>query len=288
MALETSTMQSAAQPAQTTQTPPQPQSGQQFASPDPAESQSSSQSAPPLQNEFMLPNQPEPEYLLVEWLADSRIAQKRSREYYSSLAVIVLLLSLILFFANQVLLIFVLVSFLFVTYVLASVKPETVHNVITTYGVRYQDRLFYWEQLGAFWLSEHHGEVQVHIHAPAPMLSNQIILLPANSASPVPVTIEDLIDILGRYLPYEEPSPTQIDRWVTWIEEKFPLESKRSPQPANTEPTSASQPTPAPQPAQPPTAPASDAATPPQPQPASQSPAQPTTPTTPQVPPRQR
>lgn len=178
----------------------------------------------PEQQEFYLPNQPEPEYLFVEWLADSRISQKRSKEYYSSLAVIVLLLSLILFFANQVLLIFVLVSFLFVTYVLASVKPETVRNALTTYGVRYRDRLFYWEQLGRFWISEHRGQVQLHIEAPAPMLSNQIILLPSNAASPTPVTMEDMVSIIGRYLPYEEPTPTQIDRWVNWIEEKFPLE----------------------------------------------------------------
>lgn len=188
-------------------------------------SESESSGAHSNQPAFVLPNQPEPEYLLLEWLADSRVARKRSREYYSSLAVIVLLLSLILFFANQVLLIFVLVSFLFVTYVLASVKPDTVHNMITSYGIRYRDKLYFWEQMGRFWVTEHGGKAQVHIEAPA-FLSSQIVLLPSNSASPIKVTIEDMVTILGSYLPYEEPNPTQIDRWVQWLEEKFPLEAE--------------------------------------------------------------
>jgi len=199
-----------------------------------AESQSSSQYSDSQQyaqseesqtdQQYLLPNQPQPEYLLLEWFADSRLAMKRSREYYSSLAVIVLLLSLILFFANQVLLIFVLVSFLFVTYVLASVQPDTIHLALTSYGIQYRDRLYYWEELGRFWVTQRAGYAQVHIEAPA-FMANQIILLPSNQQSPILVTVDDIVSILSRYIPYEEPNPTQIDRWVQLLEEKFPLES---------------------------------------------------------------
>ena len=45
------------------------------------------------------PLQPQPEFLIAEWLGDSRVTTVRSRQYYSSLAVIVLLSSLFLFFA---------------------------------------------------------------------------------------------------------------------------------------------------------------------------------------------
>lgn len=175
----------------------------------------------------VFPGQPEPEYLLMEWLAESRVVRKRSKEYYSSLLVIVLLVSLILFFANQVLLIFVILSMLFITYVLSSVKAETVHHMITTYGIRYRDRLYYWEQLGRFWVRPN-GEIdQVHIELPGSVMGH-IILLPANEQSPVPVQVEDIVDILGRYLVFEEPLPSQIDRWVEWVERKFPLEPKRA------------------------------------------------------------
>lgn len=169
--------------------------------------------------------QPEPEYLIVDWHADSRVTRQRSKEYYSSLAVIVLLLSLILFFANQVVLIFVLLSFLFISYVLASVKAETIQHMITTYGIRYRGQLYYWDQMSRFWVRNNHGTYEVHVEIPH-LWFNEIILLPANSSSAVPLTVEDLIDLLGRYLPYEEPIPTQFDHWVQWLEEKFPLEKE--------------------------------------------------------------
>ena len=173
-----------------------------------------------------LPGQPDPEYLVLQWEADSRVARKRSREYYSSLAVIVLLFSLILFFAGQTLLIFVLVSFLFVTYVLASVKAERITNQITTYGIRYGGQLFQWNQLGRFWLRDNHGRQEIHIEAPA-FLSNEIILLAGDDHdNPNQVTTAMIVDIVNRYLPYGEPIPSRVDKWVKWLEEKFPLESR--------------------------------------------------------------
>lgn len=174
--------------------------------------------------------QPAPEQLLLQWIADSRVSQKHSREYYSSLAVIVLLISLILFFAGQVLLIFVLLSFLFISYVLATVKAEQVTLQVTTYGIRYNGKLYYWYQLGRFWVRKNKGIEEVHIEAPV-FLGSELILLPANEQSPSAVTADDVSEILSRFLVYEEPLPSQIDNWIQWLEEKFPLEGKRQQKP---------------------------------------------------------
>lgn len=176
-------------------------------------------------NLVAVPVQPQPEYLLGEWIADSRVYRPRSREYYSSLAVIVLLLSLILFFAGQTLLIFVLLAFLFVSFVLASTKPIPVVNRITTYGIHYQGKLYYWNQLGRFWLRDNHGVMEIHIEAPT-FIGNELILLPSNQQSPVPVSAEEVAEVLRLYLVNEAPPMTQIDRWVRWLEEKFPLERR--------------------------------------------------------------
>jgi hypothetical protein len=173
---------------------------------------------------FAMPTQPEPEYLLLEWIADSRVTWRRSKEYYSSLAVIVLLISLILFFAGQTLLIFVVLAFLFISYVLSTVKAESVQHQITTYGLRYRsEKLIYWTEMRRFWVRDNHGIIEIHIEAPTE-LANELILLPANALSPTPLTAQDIVDLLGRYLPFEEPLPSQLDRWVMWVQEKFPLE----------------------------------------------------------------
>lgn len=169
--------------------------------------------------------QPQPEYLILEWVADSRVHRPRTREYYSSLAVIVLLVSLILFFAGQTLLIFVVLAFLFVTYVLASTRPMPVVNQLSTYGIRYQGKLYYWNQLGRFWVRDNHGIAEIHIEAPT-FIGNELILLTANSQSPQPVSADDIVSVLRLYLINEVPPLGQIDRWVRWLEEKFPLESR--------------------------------------------------------------
>lgn len=179
--------------------------------------------------------QPEPEVVLLEWLADSRVSQQRSREYYSSLLVVVILISLILFFANQVLLIFVVWSFLFITYVLGMVKAETVHNMMTNYGIRYRDTQYYWDEMVRFWIMDNHGTTEIHIETPR-MLGGQMILLPSSSASPIAVGPEEIIDLLQRYVPYEQPIPSQIDRWIRWLEDKFPLDSPQGDEPAASAP----------------------------------------------------
>lgn len=169
--------------------------------------------------------QPAPEQLLLQWEADSRVSVKRSREYYSSLAVIVLLISLILFFAGQVLLIFVLLSFLFISYVLATVKAERVTIQVTSYGIRYNGKLYYWYQLGRFWIRKNRGIEEVHVEAPV-FMGSELILLPSDETSAQATTIDDISEMLSRFLVYEEPLPSQIDNWVQWLEEKFPLEGR--------------------------------------------------------------
>lgn len=173
---------------------------------------------------FATPNQPEPEYLIAEWIADSRVYRPRSREYYSSLAVIVLLLSLILFFAGQTLLIFVLLAFLFVSFVLASTKPIPMVHQVTTYGVRYQGKLYFWGQLGRFWIRDNRGIPELHIEAPT-FIGKELILLGSNAQSPTEVDIIELAEVFRLYLVNDAPAMTQVDKWVHWLEDKFPLES---------------------------------------------------------------
>ncbi len=171
---------------------------------------------------------PEPEYLVLEWLADSRYVRPRTSQYYSSILVLAVLFSVFLFLANQGVLIFLVWAFFFITIVLARVKPETVQIQLTTYGIRYQDQLIFWEEISRFWVKEIGGFFQIHVEVPEKMFK-QLILLPSSAASPVVVTVEQVIDILGRVIPYEEPIPNRFDNWVQWLEEKFPLESESLP-----------------------------------------------------------
>ena len=97
---------------------------------------------------------PRSEDMVLEWKAPSRPFKKRNRQYHTTVITIALLLSLILFFAGQILTIAVVFAVAFLVYVMSTIPPHAVKNKLTTYGIRIEDNLYYWEELGRFWFDE--------------------------------------------------------------------------------------------------------------------------------------
>lgn len=171
------------------------------------------QSHPPVQQ-----YQPQQEELLLQWEAPSRPFKKRNRKYYTTIVLIVVLISLILLFAGQFLLIAVMIAISFLGYVLSAVPPETVVNSITTYGVRNDNTLYHWEELGRFWFTSKYNQRLLNIETSR--IPNQLILV-INSEDEA-----ELTEIFSSILVYEVPQATLLDRVATWLEEKIPLDSE--------------------------------------------------------------
>lgn len=159
------------------------------------------------------------ERLLLEWDAPSRPFKKRDREYYTTIGIIVFLLSLILFFAGQFLFIAVLVSLAFVSYVLASVPPDHHHIAITTFGIHVGDQLFYWEELGRFWFSQKYKSDVLHVETGRAFPAQLILLLGEQ-------TVEDVKKVMLKHIIFETPRATWLDNAAKWMTEKFPLEKE--------------------------------------------------------------
>ena len=100
---------------------------------------------------------------LLKWQAPMRPFKKRDKDYYSTIAAIVFLLAVILLFLKEWLLIAVMVALTFVTYVLATVKPENVTHEITTRGVVTGGKAYNWEELERFWFSKKWNDTILHI-----------------------------------------------------------------------------------------------------------------------------
>ncbi len=163
------------------------------------------------------------EKMLLDWIAPSRPYKKRDREFYTTIAIIVFLVSLILFFAGQFLFIAVIVSFAFVAYVLNTVPPEKVHNVITTFGVRTGDSLFYWEELGRFWFTTQYHTTMMHVETTRAFPGVLVLLLDG-------VDQEEMKKIMLKYAVFEKPKDTWLDNAGKWVQEKFPLEKAETEQ----------------------------------------------------------
>jgi len=159
---------------------------------------------------------PLPEETVLEWQAPSRPFKKRDRQYYTTIIIIVFLVSLILFFAGQFLPIAVVVSIGFLAYVLSAVPPENITNKITTYGIRIDNDLYYWEELGRFWFEEKYGYQTLLVELNR--FPGRIVLLLGQLSK------ENLTEILSEVLLNQTPPPTYMDKASDWLQKNIKLE----------------------------------------------------------------
>ncbi len=159
---------------------------------------------------------PIPKQNVMTWSAASRPFKKRDRQYYTTVAAIVFLVSLILFFAGQFLPIAVVISVGFLAYVLSSVPPHSVEIDINTYGIEIEKLLYYWEEMGRFWFDTKYGQDILTIEVAR--FPGRIILLFEKGKK------KELRKILSEVLLEEKPADTFYDKASKWLQEKIPLE----------------------------------------------------------------
>jgi hypothetical protein len=166
-------------------------------------------------------SQPEPEKTLLTWQAPSRPFKKRNREFYTTVGALVILVSVILLFAKEFLLIGVILSFGFVTYVLATIPPETFTHSFTNKGIRTGGKLYLWYTLGRYWWETKWHQKMLHIEAPGQFPGRLTFLLGQTDK-------KDLDSILTKYLVHQKPDPTWFDKASKWLQEKVPLETEEA------------------------------------------------------------
>ncbi|MFC1654135.1 hypothetical protein ACFL1M_04805 [Patescibacteria group bacterium] len=162
----------------------------------------------------------EKENVLLEWMAPSRPFKKRNKEFYSTVGVIVLLISIILLFAKEIMLILAILSLVFFSYVIATVPPQKIEYKITSRGLRFFGQLYYFEDLGRYWFEEKLGSTVLFVEVFQGVASKLMGVLPNDLKQ------ESVKKELDKFLVNEKPDPTTMDRAAKWIQEKVPLESK--------------------------------------------------------------
>ena len=156
---------------------------------------------------------------LLRWQAPMRPFKKRDREYYTTIAAIVFLLAVILLFLKEWLLIAVMVALMFVAYVLATVKPESVEHEINTMGVLTGEKTYKWSELERFWFSKKWKDTILHIDTNLRFPGRLMMLLSDQDEKKIK-------DILAKYVQFEVPEETFMDRSAKWLQDKVPLEKE--------------------------------------------------------------
>lgn len=159
---------------------------------------------------------PLPEEKILVWKAPSRPFKKHNKKYFSTITVIALLISLILGFAGQLIAVTVVIAITFLVYALSVTPPQEIENQITTYGIRLENNLYYWQELGRFWFTDKYGQEILNIETIR--FPGRITLLLADQDK------ELITQILSEVLLHQKPDPTPYEKVSAWLQEKVPLD----------------------------------------------------------------
>ncbi len=171
--------------------------------------------------EFFTPKMMEAEEIktLLSWQAPSRPFKKKDRSYYTTIAILVILLVLIAFLAHEFLLIGTLLSLAFVSYVLAFVPPHNIEYRISTQGITIGEDFYFWHFLNAFWFKEKEGLKILHIQTGLRFPAQLMLVLGSQDE-------EKVKQLVAKFLPFVEvPYKSWLEKWSESLQKHFPLEN---------------------------------------------------------------
>lgn len=157
--------------------------------------------------------------VMFSWTAPLRPYKKRSAliiRFYLSVA---LLLSLIMFFFGDKILLIPIWALVFIFYVLTITPPPDVENKITTFGIEAAGVTLRWEALSHFYFGKRFGFYTLTIVSQSPYFYHLYLVVPTSDMK------KKIITILSAHLLYQEtPQKTIADKMLDWISVLVPDE----------------------------------------------------------------
>lgn len=153
------------------------------------------------------------------WRAPSRPFRKKDRSYYTTIAILVILLILIALLMHEIMLIGVLLAVAFVAYVLGFVPPEDVDYKISEDGITVENHFYPWVNLKGFWYGQKEGQKILFLSTNLRFPSQLMLVLGE-------VSEEEIKKTIVKYIPFHEIAPKSLmDNWAESLQKHFPLEN---------------------------------------------------------------
>lgn len=155
-----------------------------------------------------------PEKNLVSWRAPARPFKRRNREFYVTIIAIAALVGLILFLVEGFMPVILIISLVFLFYVLSTVEPEEIEYKVTNKGIKIADRRTDWDFILRFWFTRR--------------FDNSLLIIETVN---LPGRLEIVIDQskkkeirknLFKYIPEEKTPPSTLDKAANWFSKKLP------------------------------------------------------------------
>ncbi len=157
---------------------------------------------------------PELEKDLITWIAPARPFKRRDRQFYVTTISIAGMVCLILFLAEGAMPVILIISLIFLYYVMSTVSPDDLEYKITTKGVKVGTNRTDWQHLGRFWFSKRYDS-DLLVFETAFIPNRMELVIKGDNK-------EDIRKVLKEYLVEEEISPSKLDKAIEWFSKKLP------------------------------------------------------------------
>ena len=152
----------------------------------------------------------------MEWESYERPHKVWTKEFYSSVIVIAFLVSVILFFIEGVMPVFVVWALVFMMWAMNRTEPLKTKNTMTTWGLRSVNKFYDYQKMSNFWLETKWGTRLLRIN---------LFESPWHVVFVISKEIEEkLKNDMSKVVPFMESEPTAMDKFTKWLGEKVPLE----------------------------------------------------------------
>jgi hypothetical protein len=159
--------------------------------------------------------------LLFSWKAPLRPYKKRSALILRFYLAVALLLSLIIFFFGDKILLIPIWTLLFLFYVLTITPPPVVENKITRFGIEAAGVTLRWEALSHFYFGRRFGFYTLTVVGRAPFFYHLYLVVPTEEVK------NQLMKLLSEHLIFQEkPQKNLTDRLSDWLSNLIPDEEQ--------------------------------------------------------------
>lgn len=156
---------------------------------------------------------PETEKEVFSWTAPARPFKRRDRRFYTTLIATAGIVGLVLFLAEGFMPVILLISIIFLFYIMSTVEPEKIEYGITNKGIKIGGQTTFWEIMTRFWFSKRFD---------SEILVIETVVLPGRLELVINVEDKEKVkQALAAHIPEEEVSPSLVDKASSWFSKKL-------------------------------------------------------------------
>lgn len=155
--------------------------------------------------------------IILHWKAPIRPYKKRGKNIIRFFLALALLLSvLVIFFADKILLVPIW-AVLFLFYVLTITPPQEIEHKITRFGIESADITVRWELLSHFYFTNRFGFTILTVVAHPPFYTHMYFVVPSDELK------NKVLSVLSEHLIYQEkPNRTFTEKMLGWLSMLIP------------------------------------------------------------------